>query len=49
MKFLPVGHDTHMEGRVSQIVDIRPSFNFIIKNGKLFVIVFLRFTFHFIK
>ena len=38
-----------MEGMVSQIVDIGPSSDFIIKNGKLFVIVFLTFTFRFIE
>ena len=49
MKFLPVGHNTHMEGTVSQIVDIGPSFDFIIKKRKLFVIVFLTFTFRLIE
>ena len=38
-----------MEGTASQIVDIGPSFDFIIKNGILFVIVFLTFTFRFIE
>ena len=38
-----------MEGTVSQIFYIAPSFYFMIKNGKLFVIVFLTFTHHFIK
>ena len=49
MKFLSVGHNTHREGTVSQIFDIGPSFDFMIKNGKLFEIVFFTFTFHFIK
>ena len=33
-----------MEVTVSQIFDIGPSFDFMIKNGKPFVIVFLTFT-----
>ena len=49
MKFLPVGHNIHSEGKVSEIFGIGPSFDFMIKNGKPFVIVFLTFTFHFIK
>ena len=49
MKFLSVVDNTHMEGTVSQIFDIGPSFYFMIKNGKLSVIVFLTFTLHFIK
>ena len=49
MRLLPVGHNTQMEGTVSQIFDIAPSFYFMIKHGKLFVIVFLTFTLHFIK
>ena len=49
MIFLPVGHNTHREGTVSQIFDICHSFDFMIKNGELFGIVFLTFTFHFIK
>ena len=40
MIFLPVVDNTHMEGTVSQICYIGPSFYFMIKNGKLFVIVF---------
>ena len=49
MNFLPVVDNTHMEGTVSQMCYIGPSFDFMIKNGKLFVIVFLTFTLHFIK
>ena len=49
MKFLPVGNNTHREGTVSQIFDIGPSFDFMIKNGELFFIFFLTFIFHFIK
>ena len=49
MRFLPFVDNTHMEGSVSQIFDIGPSFDFMIKNGKLFVIDFLTFTLHFIK
>ena len=49
MKLLPVVDNTHMEGTVSQSFDTCPSFDFMIKNGKLFVIVFLTFTLHFIK
>ena len=49
MMFLPVVYNTQMEGTVSQISYIGPSFDFMIKNGKLFVIVFLTFIVHFIK
>ena len=49
MNFLPVGHNPDREGTVSQIFDIGPSFDLMIKNGKLFVIVFLTFTFHEMK
>ena len=49
MKFLPVVNNIQMEGPLSQIFDIGPSFYFMIKNGKLFVIVFLTFTLYFIK
>ena len=50
MNFLPVVDNTHMEGTVSQIFDIGPSFYFMIKNGKLFVIVFDLYTsFHKMK
>ena len=49
MKSLPVVDNTQMEGTVSQICDIAPSFYFMIKKGKLFVIVFLTFTLHLIK
>ena len=44
MKFLPFVDNTHMEGTISQIFDIGPSFDFMIKNGKPFVIIFLTFT-----
>ena len=49
MNLLPVVDYTHIEGKVSQISYIGPSFDLMIKNGKLFVIVFLTFTLHFIK
>ena len=49
MKFSPVVNNTLMEGTVSQIFYIGPSFYFMIKNGKLFVIAFLTFSIHFIK
>ena len=49
MTILPVVDNTHMEGKVSQIFDIGPSFYFMIKNGKLFVIAFLTFKLYFIK
>ena len=46
---LPVVDNTQMEGTVSQILYIGPSFDFMIQNGKLFVIAFLTFIVHFIK
>ena len=49
MKFTPVVDNTLMEGSVSQIFYIGPSFYFMIKNGKLFVIFFLTISIHFIK
>ena len=49
MKFLPVVDNIQMEGTVSQIFDIGPSFYFMIKNGKHFVTVFFIFTLYFIK
>ena len=49
MKFLLVVDNTQMEGTVSQIFDIGHSFDFMIKNGKLFVIALLAFTVHIIK
>ena len=49
MKLLPLVHTIQMEGTVSQIFDIGHSFYFMIKNRKLFVVVFLTFTLHFIK
>ena len=49
MKFSPVVNNTLMEGTVSQIFHIGPSFYFMIKNGELFVIVFSTFSIHFIK
>ena len=49
MKILLIVDNTQMEGTVSQIFDIGPSFDFMIKNGKLFVIAFLAFTVRIIK
>ena len=49
MKFLPVGHNTHREGTMSQIFYIGPSFDFMIKNGKLFVTVFFDIYISFYK
>ena len=45
MKFLPAVDNTQMEGTVSQIFYIGSSFDFMIKNGKLYVIAFLTFLF----
>ena len=36
MKRLPVVHNIQMKGKASQIVDMGPSFYFMIKNGKLY-------------
>ena len=49
MKLSPVVNNTLMERTVSQIFYIGPSFYFIIKNGKLFVIFFLTFSIDLIK
>ena len=49
MKFLLLVDNTQTEGTVSQIFDIGPSFDFMITNGKLFVIAFSAFTVHIIK
>ena len=49
MKLLPLVYNTQMEGTVSQIFDKGPSFYFMEKNGKLFVIFLLTFVLHFIK
>ena len=49
MNFSLVVDNTQMEGKVSQIFDIGPSFDFMIKNGKLFVIAFWGITIHIIK
>ena len=49
VKLLPVINNSHMEGTVSQIFYIAPSFYFMIKNGKIVVIMFLTFTLHFKK
>ena len=49
MTFLPVVNSTQIEGTVSQIFDIGPSFYFLIKNGKLFVISFFTFILYLIK
>ena len=46
MKFIPVVDNSQMEGTVSRIFYIAPSFYFMIKNGKHFVIAFLTFTLH---
>ena len=48
-EILPVVDNTQMEGTVSQVLYIGPSFDFMLKNGKLYVIAFLTFTVHFIK
>ena len=48
VKFLPVVNNSQMEGTVSQSCDIAPSFYLMVKNGKIFVIVFLTFTVLFI-
>ena len=45
MNFLPAVGNTQM----SQICYIGPSFDFMIKNGKLYVIAFLTFIVHFIE
>ena len=49
MKSLPVVYNIQIEGRVSQIFYICLSFYFMVKNGKLFVIVFMTFSPHFLK
>ena len=49
MKSLLVVYNTQMKGPISQILDKDLSFDFVIKNGKLFVIDFLTFPLHFIK
>ena len=49
MQFLLVVDNTQIEGTVSHIVDIGPSFDFMTKNGKLFIIAFLTFTVHIMK
>ena len=49
MNFLPAVDNTQMEGTVSQIFYMGPSFDFMIKNGKLYAIAFLTFIVHFIK
>ena len=46
VKLLPVINNSHMEGTVFQIFYIAPSFYFMIKNGKIVVIMFLTFTLH---
>ena len=49
VRLLPVVDSTQMEGTVSQIFDIGPSFYFMIKNGKLFVMFFITFILELIK
>ena len=49
MKFLIVVDNIQMERTVSQIFYIGLSFDFMITNGKLFVIAFLIFIVHSIK
>ena len=49
MEFSPVVDIIQIEGTVSQICYMWPSFYFMIKNGKLFVIVFLTVIFHKIR
>ena len=43
MNFLPVVNRIYMEGILSQIFYIGLGFYFVIKNGKLVVIIFLQF------
>ena len=43
MTFLPVVDNIHMKGTLSQIIDIGSRFDFITKNGKLVIIIFLAF------
>ena len=45
---LPVVDNTHMHRNLSQTFDIAPRFDFMIKNGKLFVIIFF-LVLHFIS
>ena len=45
MKFYTLVINTNMEGTVSQILDIGPSFIFMSKNGKILV-TFLIFIFY---
>ena len=49
LQFLPAVDNVHMEGAVSQIFDIGPTFYFMLKNKKLFVTIFLSVVFHVIK
>ena len=49
MKYFLVVDIIQIEGIMSQIFDIGPSLYFMIKNGILFVIVYLTFILYFIK
>ena len=46
MKCIPVVDNSQIEATMSQIFYIAPSFYFMLKNGKHFVIAFLTFTLH---
>ena len=48
MKSLPVVDNSQIEGNISDVY-IGPSFYFMRKKGKLFVIVSLAFTLHYSK
>ena len=49
MTFFPVVDNIHVQGTVSQIIDIGSRFDFITKKGKLVNILFVAFILHFIK
>ena len=49
MQFEPIIDDIHMEGTVSQIFDIGPTFYLMIKKGETFCIFFLPFTIYSMK
>ena len=49
MNFLPVVDNIQMEGTIPRIFYVGPSFYFMIKIRKLFVIVFFTFTLYFIQ
>ena len=48
-EFLPVIDNSHLDGTMSQIFDMVCRFDFIKKNGKLFVTFLLSFILQFIK